>query len=51
MEDALRGTESSLESVRRKLEAIYVRPGVEMAGVEIQDFLNAFAKALNQEAC
>jgi lipoate-protein ligase A len=48
MEDALRGAECSLEVVRRKLEAIYARPGVEMAGVEIQDFLAAFTKAFDQ---
>jgi lipoate---protein ligase len=50
IEDTLRGADCDLEVVRRKLEAIYARPGVEMAGIEIQDFVSAFAKAFNHEA-
>ena len=48
MENALRGAECSLGVVQKKLEDIYARPGVEMAGIEIQDFISAFAKAFGQ---
>jgi lipoate-protein ligase A len=48
MEDALRGEPCSLAVVRRKLEEIYARPGVEMAGIEVADFVSAFAKAFEQ---
>lgn len=50
IEDALRGKPCDLDVARRELEQIYARPDVEMTGIEIDDFLAAFAKALGQEA-
>ncbi|MEW5913938.1 MAG: hypothetical protein AB1814_15375 [Thermodesulfobacteriota bacterium] len=50
MEDTLRGAPCSLTVVRQKLEEIYAGPGVELAGIEVQDFVAAFAKALGQTA-
>jgi lipoate---protein ligase len=46
MEEALRGKDSSLDTVRTEIEAIYARPDVEMAGIEVKDFTAAFDKAL-----
>ncbi len=45
IEDALRGKECDLDVARRTLEEIYARPGVEMAGIEADDFIVAFQKA------
>ena len=49
IEDALRGKLCDLAVVRQELERIYAREEVEMAGIEIDDFVAAFAKAFGQE--
>ncbi len=46
IEDALRGKECDLEVVRSELEKIYARDDVEMAGIDIDDFMMSFEKAL-----
>ncbi|BEQ14794.1 lipoyl protein ligase domain-containing protein [Desulfoferula mesophila] len=49
IEHALRGKPCDLAVVRQELERIYAREDVEMAGIEIDDFMTAFAKAFGKE--
>ena len=48
MEDALRGKEVNILAIQRKIQQTFDRPDVEIAGVEVTDFMQAFTKAFHQ---
>jgi len=48
MEDVLRGNECNIEVVRKGVKQIFDRSDVEIAGTEIQDFVEPFVKVFNQ---
>jgi lipoate-protein ligase A len=48
MEDALRGNECNVEVVRKGVKQIFDRSDVEIAGTEIQDFVEPFIGAFKQ---
>jgi lipoate-protein ligase A len=48
MEDALRGKEVNILAIQRKIQQTFDRPEVEIAGVEVTDFMQAFTKAFHQ---
>jgi hypothetical protein len=48
MEDALRGKEVNIGAIQSKIQQIFDRPDVEMVGVEVTDFMQAFTKAFDQ---
>jgi len=48
MEDALRGKEIDMGAIQSKIQQIFDRPDVEIAGVEVTDFMQAFTKAFHQ---
>lgn len=45
IEDALRGKEVNIGAIQSKIQQIFDRPDVEIAGVEVTDFMQAFTKA------
>jgi hypothetical protein len=45
MEDALRGKEVNIGAIQSKIQQIFDRPDVEMVGVEVTDFMQAFTRA------
>ena len=47
MEQALRGKPGDLEIVRAELTTLFNRPGVEITGTTVEDFLSAFRMALS----
>jgi len=47
MEDALRGEEVNIGAIQTTIQQIFNRPDVEIAGVEVTDFVQAFTKALH----
>jgi lipoate---protein ligase len=49
MEQALRGLPCDLEKVRLGLTGIFDRPGVEITGTSVEDFVAAFSMALSWE--
>jgi len=48
MEDVLRAKECNIEGIREGVRQIFDRPDVEIAGTEIQDFVEPFIRALRQ---
>ncbi len=46
MEDALRGEEITIGGIQNKIQQIFDRPDVEIAGTDVTDFVQAFARAL-----
>jgi lipoate-protein ligase A len=48
MEDALRGQEVNTRALQGTIRQIFDRPDVEIAGVEVTDFVQAFTKAFHQ---
>ncbi len=49
MEQALRGKPGDLNRIREELTAVFDRPGVEIPGTTVEDFLSAFRMALSWE--
>ncbi len=49
MEKILRGKPGDLNIIRLELTAIFDRPDVEIPGTTVEDFLEAFRKALTGE--
>ena len=47
MEDSLRGEEVNIRAIQSTIQQIFDRPDVEIAGVEVTDFMQAFTKALH----
>ena len=48
IENALRGKEVNMAAIQNKIQQIFDRPDVEMAGVKVTDFMQAFTKAFHE---